>query len=80
MPMRMQSVEEATKIFAQNISWFSRKKFAKYGHMQKNMAKWVIPEKSIQNAAQRRWPQVHRTLHWKVMAKNFFLGMRATPF
>ena len=33
---------------------FPKKKFAKYGHMQKNMAKWVIPEKSIQNAAQRR--------------------------
>ena len=24
-----------------------------YGHMQKNMAKWGIPEKSIKNAAQR---------------------------
>ena len=24
-----------------------------YGHMQKNMAKWGIPEKRIKNAAQR---------------------------
>ena len=37
----------------------------KYGQM-------CVPEKSIKNAAQRRWPQVCKTLHSKVMAKNFF--------
>ena len=33
------------------------------------MAKWGIPEKSIKNVAQRRWPFVRRTLQSKVMAK-----------
>ena len=51
-----------------------------YGHMQKNMAKWSIPEKSIKNAAQPCWPQVQRILHWKVMAKKFFLGIYEIPF
>ena len=34
-----------------------------------NIAKWGIPEKSMQNIAQRRWPEVRRTLRSKVMAK-----------
>ena len=42
------------------------------GICRKSMAKWGILEKNIKNAAQRRWPQVRRTLHSKVMAKNFF--------
>ena len=46
-----------------------------YGHMgicEKNMGKWGIPEKSIKNAAQKRWIQVRRTFHSKVTAKNIF--------
>ena len=39
------------------------------------MAKWGIPEKSIKKAAQRRWIQVRRTLHSKIMAKNRFLDI-----
>ena len=45
-----------------------------WAYMQKNMAKWDIPEKNIENAAQRRRPQVCRTLHSKVTAKNFFIN------
>ena len=37
-----------------------------------NIAKWGIPEKSIKNAAQKRWPQVRRTFHSKVMDENGF--------
>ena len=36
------------------------------------VGKWGIPEKSIKNVAQRRWPQVRRTLESKVMARNGF--------
>ena len=36
------------------------------------VGKWGIPEKSIKNAAQRRWSQVRRTLQSKVMARNGF--------
>ena len=39
----------------------------------KNMIKWGIPEKSIKNVAQRRWPYVRRSLPQKVMARNWFL-------
>ena len=39
----------------------------------KNMVKWGIPEKSIKNVAQRRWPYVRRSLQSKVMARNWFL-------
>ena len=44
-----------------------------YGHMQKNMAKWGIPEKRIKNAAQRCYSEVPRTLQSKVIAKNRFV-------
>ena len=37
------------------------------------VGKWGIPEKSSKNAAQRRWPQVRRTLQSKVMAGYWFL-------
>ena len=40
---------------------------------KKNMVKWGIPEKSIKNVAQRRWPYVRRSLQSKVMARNQFL-------
>ena len=33
---------------------------------------WGIPEKSMKNVAQRRWPEVRRTLQSKVMAKINF--------
>ena len=46
-----------------------------YGHMQKNMAKWGIPEKRIKNPAQRCYPEVPRTLQSKVMAKSRFGGI-----
>ena len=51
-----------------------------YGHVgiwayAKKLDKWGIPEKSIKNATQRRWPQVSRTLKSKVMAKNRFLNI-----
>ena len=46
-----------------------------YGHMQKNMAKWGIPEKRIKNAAQRCYSEVPRTLQSKVMAKCRFWGI-----
>ena len=37
------------------------------------MVMWGIPEKSIKNVAQRRWPWVRRTLQSKVMTRNRFL-------
>ena len=43
-----------------------------YGHMQKNMAKGGIPEKSIKNVAQGCRPLIRRTFQSKVMAKNLF--------
>ena len=43
------------------------------GHVRKKHSQ---KEKSIKNAAQRRWPQVRRTLHSNVMAKNFFTKHR----
>ena len=46
-----------------------------YGHIQKNMAKWGIPEKRIKNAAQRCYSEVPRTLQSKVMAKSRFWGI-----
>ena len=50
-----------------------------YGHMQKNMAKWGIPEKRIKNPAQRCYPEVPRTLQSKVMAKSRFWGRVGCP-
>ena len=47
-------------------------------YMQQN--KWSIPEKSIKNAAQKRWIQVHRTSHSKVTATNFFLQTKSLLF
>ena len=38
-----------------------------------NMAKWGIPEKSIKNVTQRRWPQVCRTLQSKIIARKQLL-------
>ena len=37
-----------------------------------NIAKWGIPEKSMKNVAQRRRPEVRRTLQSKAMAKIDF--------
>ena len=37
-----------------------------------NIAKWGIPEKSMTNVAQRRRPEVRRTLQSKAMAKIDF--------
>ena len=37
-----------------------------------NMPEWGIPEKSIKNVAQRRWPKVRRTLQSKVIAQKSF--------
>ena len=44
------------------------------------VGKWGIPEKSSKNAAQRRWPQVRRTLKSKVMAGYWFLEINPLYF
>ena len=41
------------------------------------MAKWGIPEKSIY-VAQRRWPQVRRTLQSKIKAKTYLIFVAGT--
>ena len=43
--------------------------------VSRKVGKWGIPEKSIKNAAQRRWSQVRRTLQSKVIARKRFLDI-----
>ena len=39
-----------------------------------NIAKWGIPEKSIKNAAQKRWIKFRRTFHSKVTRQVSYLA------
>ena len=52
-------------------------KYAKYAYLgaylgARNMVKWGVPEKILQNAVHTRWSYVNRTLQSKVMTKSNF--------